>query len=236
MLRHAKVGAVAAIVNGQILHILHEVFDARKAVFAEREEVAARIAAAALYTVPNLCIPITGDGEGHGVCHRRDAPGKVVAITVLIHGVHGLVALFVPALALAVFKSGDVVQPVERAAGAEEAIVKAAENVRILHCATLGEQENIGSHPIAEGADKNVLILAVAGGDGIVGVVGKTNVGAVFLAVEHAVFVPRKANRRTVISQVSRHEGVFGLRRAAVPLFCAGLHMQFFAALARACE
>ncbi len=36
LLRHAKVGAVAAIVNGQILHILHEVFDVRKAVFAEK--------------------------------------------------------------------------------------------------------------------------------------------------------------------------------------------------------
>ena len=169
--------------------------------------------------MPNLCIPITGGGEGHGVCHRRDAPGKVVALTVLIHGVHGLVALFVPALALAVFKSGDVVQPVERAAGAEEAIVKAAENVRILHGAVLGEQEDIGGHPVAEGADKNVLILTVAGGDGIVGVVGKTDVGAVFLAVEHTILLPRKADRRALTGQNSTDEGVVGARRFAVRPF-----------------
>ena len=62
-----------------------------------------------------------------------------------------------------------------------------AEDVDVLHRAVRGQKEHIGAEILSAGTYENVLIVAVAPGDGVLRVVAEAEGLAVCLAVEEAV-------------------------------------------------
>ena len=170
-------------------------------------------------------IPVAGDAGGHGAAHRHDALGQIVLRAALVHGVHCLIATAVLIGADAAFKANDVPQTVERAAAGKCAASQAAENVGVLHRIALGEQERIGVQLLPAHTHKDILIVAIAPGDGVLRVVAEAEGLAVCLAVEEAVLALCDTDGGAVPGEGGRHEAIGGAGRlGGRPFACAGLH------------